>query len=151
VAKVTPTGDYPCVRRAKPTWRSSCPTRPCAFLNAVAARLRLPDDRVFINVQEYGNTGSASGSVALWEARDQVRIKPGDLVLLTAFDSYRLPAGRSRAHPGPCGASVRSPAAHGRSKKRLIELTIRSACAICVAAFASAAAPALDASIPARA
>ncbi len=55
------------------------------ILNAVAARLRLPDERVFINVQKYGNTGSASVPVALWEAREEGRIKPGDLVLLTAF------------------------------------------------------------------
>ena len=55
------------------------------ILNAVASRLRLRDDRVFINVQEYGNTGSASVPVALWEAREQGRINPGDLVLLTAF------------------------------------------------------------------
>jgi len=55
------------------------------ILKAVAGRLRLPDDRVFINVQEYGNTGSASVPLALWEAREQGRIKPGDLFLLTAF------------------------------------------------------------------
>ena len=55
------------------------------ILNAVAARLVLSEERVFINVQEYGNTGSASVPVALWEARNQGRIKPGDLVLLTAF------------------------------------------------------------------
>ncbi len=55
------------------------------ILNAVAARLGLSDDRVFINVQKYGNTGSASVPVALWEAREEGRIKPGDLVLLTAF------------------------------------------------------------------
>ncbi|MDE0032062.1 MAG: ketoacyl-ACP synthase III [Deltaproteobacteria bacterium] len=55
------------------------------ILNAVAARLGLSEERVFINVQQYGNTGSASVPVALWEARDQGRIKPGDLVLLTAF------------------------------------------------------------------
>ena len=55
------------------------------ILNAVAARLGLSEERVFINVQKYGNTGSASVPVALWEARDQGRIEPGDLVLLTAF------------------------------------------------------------------
>ena len=55
------------------------------ILNAVTKRLDIPDERMFINVQEYGNTGSASVPVALWEARDQGRIKPGDLVLLTAF------------------------------------------------------------------
>ena len=55
------------------------------ILNAVTKRLGIPDERVFVNVQEYGNTGSASVPVALWEAREQGRIKPGDLVLLTAF------------------------------------------------------------------
>ncbi len=55
------------------------------ILNAVAARLGLSEERVFINVQKYGNTGSASVPVALWEAREEGRIKPGDLVLLTAF------------------------------------------------------------------
>ena len=55
------------------------------ILDAVKKRLNLPDERVFVNVHEYGNTGSASVPLALWEARDQGRIKPGDLVLLTAF------------------------------------------------------------------
>ena len=55
------------------------------ILDAVAKRLNVPGDRVFSNVREYGNTGSASVPVALWEAREQGRIKPGDLVLLTAF------------------------------------------------------------------
>ena len=55
------------------------------ILNAVRDRLGLPDEKVFSNVHEYGNTGSASVPVALWEARTQGRIKPGDLVLLTAF------------------------------------------------------------------
>lgn len=55
------------------------------ILNAVARRLQVPQERVFINVQKYGNTGSASVPLALWEAREQGRIEPGDLVLLTAF------------------------------------------------------------------
>lgn len=55
------------------------------ILRAVQQDLGLPDDRVFVNVQEYGNTGSASVPLALWDARRQGRVKPGDLVLLTAF------------------------------------------------------------------
>jgi 3-oxoacyl-[acyl-carrier-protein] synthase-3 len=55
------------------------------ILDAVGDRLGVPKEKVFVNVQEYGNTGSASVPVALWEARAQGRIKPGDLVLLTAF------------------------------------------------------------------
>ena len=55
------------------------------ILDAVGDRLGVPSEKVFVNVQEYGNTGSASVPVALWEARAQGRIQPGDLVLLTAF------------------------------------------------------------------
>jgi 3-oxoacyl-[acyl-carrier-protein] synthase-3 len=55
------------------------------ILNAVGNRLGIPEEKLFINVHEYGNTGSASVPLALWEAREQGRIKPGDLVLLTAF------------------------------------------------------------------
>jgi 3-oxoacyl-[acyl-carrier-protein] synthase-3 len=55
------------------------------IINAVQKALAVPDDKMHINVQDYGNTGSASVPLALWEARDQGRIDPGDLVLLTAF------------------------------------------------------------------
>ncbi len=55
------------------------------ILEAVRSELDLPSERVFINVQEYGNTGSASVPLALWEARSQGRIKPGDLVLMISF------------------------------------------------------------------
>ena len=55
------------------------------ILEAVRNELKLPPEKVVINVQEYGNTGSASVPLALWEARQQGRIKPGDLVLLVSF------------------------------------------------------------------
>ncbi|MFQ5349869.1 MAG: 3-oxoacyl-ACP synthase III family protein [Thermoanaerobaculia bacterium] len=55
------------------------------ILNSVRKALGLPQEKVYINVQEYGNTGSASVPLALWEARGKGLCKPGDLVLLTAF------------------------------------------------------------------
>ncbi len=55
------------------------------ILESVRERLELPPEKVFVNVQEYGNTGSASVPLALWEARQCGRIKPGDLVLLVSF------------------------------------------------------------------
>ena len=55
------------------------------IINAVQKVLAVPDDNMYVNVQDYGNTGSASIPLALWEARNQGRIDPGDLVLLTAF------------------------------------------------------------------
>jgi 3-oxoacyl-[acyl-carrier-protein] synthase-3 len=57
------------------------------IIKAVQKALDLPDDAMFINVHEYGNTGSASVPLALVDARNQGRISPGDLVLLTTFGS----------------------------------------------------------------
>ncbi len=55
------------------------------ILEAVRKTLGLAPEKLFINVQEYGNTGSASIPLALWEARQLGRIERGDLVLLTSF------------------------------------------------------------------
>ncbi len=55
------------------------------IIDAVRKQLDLPEEKVFTNLQHYGNTGSASVPLALWEARNEGRIQPGDLVLLTAF------------------------------------------------------------------
>jgi 3-oxoacyl-[acyl-carrier-protein] synthase III len=55
------------------------------IIQAVAKKLDLPIDKFYINVQEYGNTGTASVPLALWEASKEGRIADGDLVLLTAF------------------------------------------------------------------
>ena len=55
------------------------------IIKAVQKSLGVDDETMFVNVQNYGNTGSASVPLGLWEARAQGRIGPGDLVLLTAF------------------------------------------------------------------
>ncbi len=55
------------------------------IIHAVGKSLDLDAERVFINVDRYGNTGSASVAIALAQARDEGRIAPGDRVLLTAF------------------------------------------------------------------
>jgi 3-oxoacyl-[acyl-carrier-protein] synthase-3 len=55
------------------------------IIQATGKALRVPEEKVYANVQEYGNTGSASIPLALWEARQQGRIADGDLVLLTSF------------------------------------------------------------------
>lgn len=49
--------------------------------------LKLNDDQVFNNIQKYGNTTAASIPIALSEARDEGKIKRGDLVCLAAFGS----------------------------------------------------------------
>jgi 3-oxoacyl-[acyl-carrier-protein] synthase-3 len=53
--------------------------------DAVSERLGLPPERVFQNIQRYGNTTAASVPIALAEARQQGRVRPGDLVVLAAF------------------------------------------------------------------
>jgi 3-oxoacyl-[acyl-carrier-protein] synthase-3 len=55
------------------------------IIEAAVKRLKLPMDRVMINVDRYGNTGAASVYVALEEAWAAGRLKPGTLVLLAAF------------------------------------------------------------------
>ena len=53
----------------------------------VQQKFGLPDEKIFNNIQKYGNTTAASIPIALCEALDQGKIKKGDLVLLSAFGS----------------------------------------------------------------
>ena len=55
------------------------------ILDSVSRSVGIDPSKVFVNVQDYGNTGSASVPLALWEARSKGRVAPGSLVLLTAF------------------------------------------------------------------
>lgn len=55
------------------------------IIDAVGKKLGVDENRVFVNVDRYGNTGSATVPFALWEARDTGRIQSGDLVAMTAF------------------------------------------------------------------
>jgi len=52
---------------------------------STAKKLMIPRERVFVNIQEHGNTYTASIAVALDEALARGRIKKGDKVLLVAF------------------------------------------------------------------
>ncbi len=55
------------------------------IIEAAVKRLKLPMERVFVNIERYGNTGAASVYVALEEAWSLGRIKRGDQLLLAAF------------------------------------------------------------------
>ena len=55
------------------------------IMKQVAERLEIPLDRVYMNIDRYGNTSSASIPVALDEANRTGRLKRGDVVLLDAF------------------------------------------------------------------
>jgi len=54
------------------------------IVSECAARLGIPEERVFSNVERYGNTSAASVAIALSEAADAGRLHPGSTVLLTA-------------------------------------------------------------------
>lgn len=53
----------------------------------VQQQLGLTDDKVYNNIQKYGNTTAASIPIALCEAWEAGKIKEGDLVCLAAFGS----------------------------------------------------------------
>lgn len=55
------------------------------IIQSAAKRLKLPMDKVFINVEKYGNTSAASIPIALKEAVDAGKIKKGDIVVLVGF------------------------------------------------------------------
>jgi 3-oxoacyl-[acyl-carrier-protein] synthase-3 len=55
------------------------------IIESTARYAGIPMDRVFVNVDRYGNMSSASVPVALDEAREQGKAGPGSLVLMVAF------------------------------------------------------------------
>jgi 3-oxoacyl-[acyl-carrier-protein] synthase-3 len=55
------------------------------IIEATAKYAKIPLEKVFVNVDRYGNMSSATVPIALDEAVEQGRIKPGDNVLLVAF------------------------------------------------------------------
>jgi 3-oxoacyl-[acyl-carrier-protein] synthase-3 len=57
------------------------------IIEAVVERVGVPMEKVFVNVDRYGNMSAASAIVALYEAVREGRVKKGDKVLLVAFGS----------------------------------------------------------------
>ena len=55
------------------------------IIRATAKRVGLSMERVFVNLDEYGNTSSASVGIALDEAKRNGRVKPGELMGMVAF------------------------------------------------------------------
>jgi len=52
---------------------------------AVQKHLGLPDEKVFNNIQSYGNTTAATLPLVFHEAKQAGRVRPGDLVCFTAL------------------------------------------------------------------
>ena len=55
------------------------------IIDAIADRLGISRDKMFVNVDRYGNTSAAAVAIALDEANRSGRIKPGDYVLMVVF------------------------------------------------------------------
>lgn len=55
------------------------------IIDAVVSRSGIPAEKVMLTVERYGNMSAATVPVALAEALDEGRVKPGALILLPAF------------------------------------------------------------------
>ena len=55
------------------------------IIESAVKRLKLPEDKMYVNIDKYGNTSAASIAIALDEALQNGRLKEGDLIILVAF------------------------------------------------------------------
>lgn len=57
------------------------------IIDALSKRLELPVEKVFVNIEKYGNTSAASVPIAVDEAVRSGRVREGDLLLMVVFGS----------------------------------------------------------------
>lgn len=55
------------------------------IIEAASKRLNIPMDKIFVNLEKYGNTSAASVGIALSEAVQNKVLKKDDIVVLTGF------------------------------------------------------------------
>jgi 3-oxoacyl-[acyl-carrier-protein] synthase-3 len=55
------------------------------IIDSASKALKIPPDKVFVNIERYGNTSAASIPIALCEAIDEGKVKPGDRLLMVGF------------------------------------------------------------------
>ncbi len=55
------------------------------IIQAAAERMKLPPEKVFLNVHKYGNTSAGSIPIALTEAVQEGRVKRGDVLVFVGF------------------------------------------------------------------
>jgi 3-oxoacyl-[acyl-carrier-protein] synthase-3 len=75
------------------------------IIDHAAERLAIPSERIYNTLERYGNTSSASIPMALAEARDAGRLRPGGLLLLVGFGGG-LTWGSTVVRYEPLGAEV---------------------------------------------
>jgi 3-oxoacyl-[acyl-carrier-protein] synthase-3 len=55
------------------------------IIDAVGERLSIPKEKVYVNIDRYGNVSVASIPIALHELRQHKKLKPGTIILMDAF------------------------------------------------------------------
>ncbi len=55
------------------------------IIESAAKRLHLPMEKVFVNIEKYGNASAASIPIAMAEAMEQGKLKKGDIIALSGF------------------------------------------------------------------
>src|SRR5579863_2502479 len=79
------------------------------IIEAVARRAQLPMEKVFVNIRHYGNMSAATVAIALCEAVEAARVRPGALLLLPGFGgglSYSAHVVRWGERTAPLGTSA---------------------------------------------
>lgn len=55
------------------------------IIDATARRVKIPPERVYVNIEKYGNTSAASIPIAFAEALKEGRLKEGNIAVFVAF------------------------------------------------------------------
>ena len=53
--------------------------------SSVVKQLKIPEEKVFVNLEKYGNTSTASIPIALCEAIQAGKVRPGQNIVLVGF------------------------------------------------------------------
>jgi len=53
------------------------------IIDSITRTMKIPMEKVMVNIQKYGNTSSASIPICLWEFESQ--LKKGDVLIMSAF------------------------------------------------------------------
>lgn len=94
------------------------------IIEGVAKRLHFPMEKVFVNIQRYGNTSAASVPIAIAEAEATGRLKRGDKILLVAFGGG-FTWGASVLEWFGAHEGVRAPSALDRARDAIEEVVDR--------------------------
>jgi 3-oxoacyl-[acyl-carrier-protein] synthase-3 len=83
------------------------------IIDAVGERLDLAPEKVYVNIDRYGNTSSASIPIALDECVRAGRLKPGDKLALAAFGGGATWGGTSMTWTLPVARATSAKATRG--------------------------------------